>query len=492
MPIFSKKNLHRRRFGWSLIWVCMDFACDFYPQSNKYASFEQAPEIAPGQPIVLQKKTTDLSAQEALEIPPEECNGTRALTPEGQCQVLNVRQFGNSERVQIPTGELIRGQVPSVYDSSAQQEHHVIRWPDQPLRKVLVNGFWIDVVEVSRKQYQSCVEENKCTPAQCPDKSTGIPSNFSDEFDQERLPQTCITHRQAMQFCLLHDSRLPTAVEWEYAARGQEYRPFPWGDQLRDEVTLKIIPVGSKIDASYFGVLGLATSGFEWVADVFQRDHAFADHLTGTYRDKSSPSSQVLQQFENLYFCAGQPDCRPTKQQKTRHVYKGVLVGHTMAAYDIPPQQPDIRSSPEGWNPIVVANNLGFRCASDLSTDDIPMHLSPTQKDLLMTTQEEDIESYVGVFEAVTFSEAKRACQVLKTENLGKSKNKWRLPTVDEFNKLHIKIPGPGPYWLQDGQAASYSQQKPVEPSDTGKTNPWTTISAQPTDTLLARCVRTL
>lgn len=71
--------------------------------------------------------------------------------------------------------------------------------------------------------------------------------------------------------------RLPTEVEWEYAAAGPSRREFPWGDSWREGVcntvelrALGTTPVGMFPEgASPFGVLDLAGNVEEYVADDY-------------------------------------------------------------------------------------------------------------------------------------------------------------------------------------------------------------------------------
>jgi toxoflavin biosynthesis protein ToxD len=70
---------------------------------------------------------------------------------------------------------------------------------------------------------------------------------------------------------------LPSELQWERAARGDDDREYPWGDEHRADAANLLelgvggaLPVGSLIaGASPFGVLDLAGNVDEWVRDEY-------------------------------------------------------------------------------------------------------------------------------------------------------------------------------------------------------------------------------
>jgi serine/threonine protein kinase len=90
----------------------------------------------------------------------------------------------------------------------------------------------------------------------------------------DALPVTGITAEQARSFCAGAGKRLPIAEEWEKAARGDDGREYPWGneaDVTRANVAVdgrppRLFPVGSfPSGASFYGALDMAGNVFEFV-----------------------------------------------------------------------------------------------------------------------------------------------------------------------------------------------------------------------------------
>jgi formylglycine-generating enzyme required for sulfatase activity len=101
-----------------------------------------------------------------------------------------------------------------------------LRDADQPLvpqngRDLPVDGFWLDEAEVSNQDYAEFLGATGYPP----------PIDWSRVRDDAHgdLPVIDVSWNDARAYAEWRGKRLPSFVEWTWAARGAENRPFPWG-----------------------------------------------------------------------------------------------------------------------------------------------------------------------------------------------------------------------------------------------------------------------
>ncbi len=95
----------------------------------------------------------------------------------------------------------------------------------------VTNGEFADFV--TRTQYQT-IAEQRGTSWLGGFSARGLhwrePAHGESHSDRPDHPVVHVTRFDAQKYCKFHGKRLPTELEWEYAARGVERRIFPWGD----------------------------------------------------------------------------------------------------------------------------------------------------------------------------------------------------------------------------------------------------------------------
>jgi formylglycine-generating enzyme required for sulfatase activity len=112
---------------------------------------------------------------------------------------------------------------------------------EQPAHLVKVSAFCIDATEVNVAEYKDCVDRKGCPGGHAQAEWTGITkeeratwSAFCNEARANRNdhPMNCVSFDDAAAFCTWAGKKLPTEVQWEYAARGADGRVYPWGHDV--------------------------------------------------------------------------------------------------------------------------------------------------------------------------------------------------------------------------------------------------------------------
>ena len=229
----------------------------------------------------------------------------------------------DARMVAIPAGPTIAGSTPEERDAAyrdyaraaghdAAREHH---WFDRESdRHVLqMPAFQIDLMPVTQAQYAESVATG-AVAAPTMDADTWRRQGFAQDFatqvarfawhdgrppaGREDHPVVLVTYDEAARYCEWRGHvrgeprRLPTAAEFERAARGPDGFVYPWGaafdpsklDSVAqgpgDTVAAGSYPEG----ASPFGVLDLAGNVFQWTATPWAAD-------PGADRDPSNARS---------------------------------------------------------------------------------------------------------------------------------------------------------------------------------------------------------
>ncbi len=225
----------------------------------------------------------------------------------------------HQDMVLIPAGAFLMGAEPRDDDGKAVEYGSIKPWyvDEAPKHRQVVDAFWLDTFEVTNQQYRAFVIANNyfipngwqengyllsrdvlayANLARLRTLATDLFKLDMDvtsmEYDAlldamvthqqqlDQLPVTGVTWFHARDYCKAQGKRLPTEAEWEKAARGDDGREYPWGNDW-DEARLNVgsgdgwehgvAAVGSYPNGvSPYGVHDMAGNVMEWTADWYQ------------------------------------------------------------------------------------------------------------------------------------------------------------------------------------------------------------------------------
>ena len=255
------------------------------------------------------------------------CAGTPTPEPPDIASITS-RKKDSAEMVNVPGGTFQMGSREEDPDAFG------FEFPEHP---VTLDAYRIDKHEVTNARYERCVADGVCgepsfaiAPVVIAPAFKGENQSIGDVFEG-----IIGTWEDADTYCQWAGARLPTEVEWEYAARGPDRHIYPWGNDPPDAKLLNFsgnmghtTDVGSYPGgASWVGALDMAGNVWEWVSDWYAADYYAA-----------SPTENPTG-----------PDTGDRKLLRGGSWYDYYRVTRTAARYWL---KPDTRDS---W--------LGFRCA---------------------------------------------------------------------------------------------------------------------------------
>lgn len=194
-----------------------------------------------------------------------------ALGAEKSAEIVVVTPAGTQhEMLLVPAGECQIGHDGRTANHLASQ---VVNLPD----------FYIDKYEVTNGRYRAFLQATGKQPPEEWEYYREVAQPDSDQY-----PAIAIQWPDAVEYCQWAGLRLPTNLEWEKAARGEDGRTYPWGEG--DDNTranhggdignaccgpdiadghLYTAPVGSyPAGASPYGALDMAGNVWEWTTDL--------------------------------------------------------------------------------------------------------------------------------------------------------------------------------------------------------------------------------
>lgn len=158
-------------------------------------------------------------------------------------------------------------------------------------RPTLLSAFYIDVYPVSNQEYKRFLEETKYRRPELWARSP--------ELAQDELPVTGVSWIDALQFCKWAKKSLPTAEQWEKAARGNDSRTYPWGEEqptpdrcnysVEGTEPRLLPPKKYEKFKSPHGAVAMAGSVWEWTNTSYVDEDGAQVLKGGCYADPAHP-----------------------------------------------------------------------------------------------------------------------------------------------------------------------------------------------------------
>lgn len=154
-----------------------------------------------------------------------------------------------------------------------------------------LSGFWIAKTDVTWGQYKRfCQDTNRPMPSL-------PPFPITDDH-----PVVNVSWRDAFDYCEWAGGQLPTEEQWEFAARGEDGRRYPWGAEFdgkrchtsvgADKKT-GTAPVGSyPSGASFAGCLDMAGNVNQWTSSPLDKSNKYCVIRGGSWMTKFADGAE--------------------------------------------------------------------------------------------------------------------------------------------------------------------------------------------------------
>jgi serine/threonine-protein kinase len=186
--------------------------------------------------------------------------------------------------IMVPAGQFTMGSEPAGHTVPYENE--------DPRHRVFVDAFQLSRMHITNAQYAAFLSATgRSSPGHWLDGQ--IPEGLADH------PVTYVDWYDAQAYCQWAGVRLPTEAEWEKAARGEDARLWPWGNQPPDAHRCnfdKHIFTTSPVQqfpqsAGPYGNLDLAGNAWEWTSSLAQ---AYPYHADDGREDPTKGEARIV------------------------------------------------------------------------------------------------------------------------------------------------------------------------------------------------------
>lgn len=137
--------------------------------------------------------------------------------------------------------------------------------------EVFADGYWIDQIPVTVKDYKEYLKLNPSLPPRYHDEYY----RYWEKRQFELLPVVFVSWGQAEEYCEFFEGHLPTEIQWEKAARGTMGNILYWDDSIKafnkanydnfynGKTPSGWLPAGKTV----YGVLDMSGNVREWAMD---------------------------------------------------------------------------------------------------------------------------------------------------------------------------------------------------------------------------------
>ncbi|MFH1528544.1 MAG: SUMF1/EgtB/PvdO family nonheme iron enzyme [Bacteroidota bacterium] len=188
----------------------------------------------------------------------------------------------------VPAGmvEIPAGTFKFKTTRSFLSPNEVIPYPgDSTSRVIIMRKFFMNQYPVTNQEFQKFLKATKYTPKD--------PSNFLKHWIKgsllkglENHPVVYVSLDDAQAYAKWAGKRLPTDMEWQYAAQGTDGRKYPWGNDYDSTKCNHNLGHSTPVDAfpggeSPFGVRDLIGNVWQLTNDVYDNGTFYFGMLRG-------------------------------------------------------------------------------------------------------------------------------------------------------------------------------------------------------------------